>query len=275
MEENKDDYDDLSDIDDADEGPEDEYDEYDELSDTDDGSLSDTNEANKKKFKKEKKRQAAFEYCHILADFIADIGIKVVVFDLDRTACKMHSGGVISISLSAEYIISASVDFTTIVPMLIANGIIVCIGTFTDRGYYNLKRFPRHSYIAGEDLVERFLSANLAKNIKKQIFVCCFNSSVRIANGENILPGKNYHIAELKEQINAAGIIVNDNDFLLFDDSGSNIDTAIGFWAILVDPNYGFRTEQAYNYLRKLNDSSHCRLKDKFEFILIGVKPIE
>eukprot|EP01083_Nonionella_stella_P256434 878934_1 len=106
-------------------------------------------------------------------DFITKLrkaGIKLVLFDMDRTATSAHAGGCLTTESKdiynsrklKNYVARASVHFKYIVPILLDKKFDVAIVTFSDTKHYERpkenKKYPRGKRsLAGEDLVKAFL----------------------------------------------------------------------------------------------------------------------
>eukprot|EP00479_Gromia_sphaerica_P010251 TRINITY_DN4651_c0_g1_i1.p1 TRINITY_DN4651_c0_g1~~TRINITY_DN4651_c0_g1_i1.p1 ORF type:complete len:132 (-),score=29.34 TRINITY_DN4651_c0_g1_i1:538-933(-) len=115
---------------------------------------------------------------------------------MDRTACRLHSGGVLPKEEVPGYIENVSEDFKRIIPKLIVAGKQLAIATFTDVLYY--QRFPAKGHRAGEDLVKEFLKG-VFKNpeIEKKFKVVAYFPDLH--EDENHKRNKSYHIEQIMD----------------------------------------------------------------------------
>lgn len=133
----------------------------------------------------------------------------------------------------------------------------VAIATFSDRAHYSDKRTPSR-YLAGEDLVEPFLSESLGAAPAKKVFISALHPVIREAKGEwkprrcagvtykNIIKGtsrdnKNCGLYDISKYF-----AVPKSHVLLLDDNLNNVMAAreAGFRALRVDPKLGFNIKK-------------------------------
>ncbi|MES1917999.1 hypothetical protein MHBO_000033 [Bonamia ostreae] len=181
-------------------------------------------------------------------DNLNKLNAKVVVFDLDLTASKIHSFGALCRIDFDKYVESASSDFVEIVPLLIEKGFELAIATFNDEHIkklfpllsLNLRNnrldgMPRdpNDIIAGEELVIAFLDHHFGEEIRSKFVIVAKNPNFYSAEKVD----KEEHIKEIADKFN-----VNINDCVLFDDQIANVEGA-RFPAFLVDGEDGFKLE--------------------------------
>lgn len=141
-----------------------------------------------------------------------------IVFDMDHTACGMHSRGVLERKYLQKYIDSISPDFKNIVPVLFKRGVHLAIASFTDVSYLNMPTTSPRKHIAGQELVHRFLYGNFPREIVQSFCIATGNSDMFKATwGLKKLPHMEYisrwHGVKLKNMV-------------IFDDSIANFDKA-------------------------------------------------
>lgn len=179
------------------------------------------------------------------------LGIKMVVFDLDQTACKEHSGGVLRKKEDKfeddmyleKYLTEIAPDFKRVVPALVKANFYLSICTFTDTYYYFEEsgdmRFPKKDFIAGEHLVNAFLNEHFDKETVDCFYNVPYNPSI---HDEEVPRNKNYHMRKLVKHYNETKEIpLEMSECILFDDTADNINQARDFKAVLVDRTTAFQ----------------------------------
>lgn len=174
---------------------------------------------------------------------LRELGIKMVVFDLDQTACKRHSGGVLPREETQAYIDDIAPDFLTIVPVLAKEGFYLSICTFTDSHYYFEEggdiRFPKAEYIAGHELVNAFLEKHFDKEIVDKFFNVPYHPGIH--DDPEIPNDKNYHLKKVWQYYKKQNIPLAPKECILFDDTRDNVTNARGFKAVVVDRGTAFQ----------------------------------
>lgn len=175
------------------------------------------------------------------------LDIKVVIFDLDLTASKMHSLGVLPRDQLKKFICSASEDFKTIVPLLYKRNFKLAIATFNDEAIYRFidqnggiflpnenEKFQSKDLIAGEELVRKFLSYNFDEEIANSFFIAAYNPNL---HDEDDDVSKNSHLSRISDFFK-----VNKSKCLLFDDKEENVESFKSN-AFLVKGENGFKLD--------------------------------
>ena len=175
---------------------------------------------------------------------LKDKGINTVVFDMDRTACRVHSGGILIREKLENYIKRASGNFVRIVPKLHTAKFNFAIASFADTKNYNEKH-PFEKYIAGTDLISEFLYEHFPDEICSKFKMYGYNpilwkdDPVKSKDPNN----KNPHIDDICRDFK-----VEKKQIILFDDSKKNVKAAIehGAHAKHVNEKHGFRLIDLY-----------------------------
>lgn len=158
-------------------------------------------------------------------------GYDAIAFDLDFTANRKHSGGVIAREYLNDYCNSPSVDFLVAVVMLVMSGKQVALLSFTDTRYYSHPfKCPKETHIAGEDLIMKFIDTNFTKEISDKIF--CYGRNPELHSEPK---NKKQHIDVFMFHEG----IVDYKKVALFDDSSYNVNDS-NVDAYKVDPNSAF-----------------------------------
>ncbi len=106
------------------------------------------------------------------------LGKKLCAFDMDYTANKLHSGGVINRTNLEKYCRNASTDFLIAIVLLTLVGKSVAILSFTDKTYNTYNKYPKETHCAGEDLIKCFIDANFNEGIADKIFYYGYNPNL-------------------------------------------------------------------------------------------------
>lgn len=145
-------------------------------------------------------------------------GLKCVVLDMDRTAVRQHSSGILRRTKFTSYCESVSQDVKLIIPILHARGVKIAFASFTDEKYYDFK--PISTHIAGDDLLNAVAEYHFP-DIASDIYVCGLQPELWIGSGDpkGELPNnKTPHISEI-----AAFFKIKTSEIVLFDDTARNI----------------------------------------------------
>ncbi len=169
--------------------------------------------------------------------FLANLkekNVKVVVFDMDNTAIRMHSSGALRVSKFKDYCQKVSPDFLEIVPFLIILNIRVAIATFSDEGMEKgATEHYREPCYAGNKLVNKMLTTVFPdRSIASQVYAVGYYPKYH--RGGKLW--KLHHLDKISEHFN-----VSLKDCVLFDDTRDNVDNHGEFTAYAVDGSVGFR----------------------------------
>lgn len=152
-----------------------------------------------------------------------DLGVKLVAFDMDKTAAMIHSGGAIKRSDSSQiqaFVKSASKDFKRIVPFLRKKGIHVAIATMaSDHSDRSRVSGVKCQSVRGTELVTKFLSETFPNE---------YDDITIVAESQD---NKNHHMLRLIQKHK-----LKESEAILFDDNEKNVADCIeaGYQAKLV-----------------------------------------
>eukprot|EP01006_Ploeotia_vitrea_P060160 TRINITY_DN75401_c0_g1_i1.p1 TRINITY_DN75401_c0_g1~~TRINITY_DN75401_c0_g1_i1.p1 ORF type:complete len:193 (+),score=12.56 TRINITY_DN75401_c0_g1_i1:29-607(+) len=175
---------------------------------------------------------------------IQHLGVKVVVFDMDRTICTKHSRGKLQRTELPNFLQSIVQVFRPMVLELHNRGIKLAIATHSDAAEHNP---PKPEMIIGDELVAAVLQHSVPE-VQEHFYVVAWNAKARTGFPEEEGKGKIYHMHRIAEHysIDKADL----GSLLLFDDLDSNVKETDGFLTCKVhDEHEAFNLHDALKNL--------------------------
>lgn len=189
--------------------------------------------------------------------FLIDIlDFSLIIFDMDQTAFRLHSGGALERGEMEKYANSRSLDFEMMILILLFNGIKVGIATFSDQiGIEKLSNWTKETHISGREFIFNsidILFRDKYPGLANYLLPHCYGI-------RPTLHGKDSPFSEYPNDKRIACRMIADSygvdikETILFDDSSQNIDSIredkdYPGKAYLVDWENGFRFEDNILY---------------------------
>ena len=145
-------------------------------------------------------------------------GVRVVVWDMDRTMCGAHCGQGLPRHRLFEYVGAVSLDFVALTRLIAATpGMQLAVATGSDPAEYDVAGQSRDTHILGPDLATAVITAHCPEALSA--FGIMIGYDATIHEGKDAPHVKTHHLATIR----AHYAVEAPSEVVLIDDSGGTL----------------------------------------------------